>query len=96
MKNLISIRYIMTVCLFFCVFGMAGYGQVWKKLKETMKEELKESAKEFAKDKAVEAKDSAIARVQNWADDYDPTELNYAVSFSDNSGFYESEDKFEK
>ncbi|NQT58691.1 MAG: hypothetical protein HQ557_06885 [Bacteroidetes bacterium] len=86
----------MTVCLFFCVFGMAGYGQVWKKLKETMKEELKESAKEFAKDKAVEAKDSAIARVQNWADDYDPTELNYAFSFSDNSGFYESEDKFEK
>jgi CHAT domain-containing protein/Tfp pilus assembly protein PilF len=44
----------------------------------------------------VEVKDSAIVRVQNWADDYDPTELNYAVSFSDNSGFYESEDKFEK
>ena len=96
MKNIINIRYLVTVCLFFCVFGMAGYGQVWKKLKEAVKEELKESAKEFAKDKAVEAKDSAVARVQNWADDYDPTELNYAVSFSDNSGFYESEDKFEK
>jgi len=95
-KNIIKPRYIAIVCLFFFVFGMAGYGQVWKKLKEAVKEELKEEAKEFAKKKAVEAKDSAITRVQNWANDYDPTELNYAVSFSDNSGFYESEDKYEK
>ena len=96
MKNIIKPRYIVAVWLFFFVFGMVGYGQVWKKLKEAVKEELKEEAKEFAEEKAVEAKDSAITRVQNWANDYDPTELNYAVSFSDNSGFYESEDKYEK
>jgi len=96
MKNIIKPRYIAAVWLFFFVFGMVGYGQVWKKLKEAVKEELKEEAKEFAEEKAVEAKDSAITRVQNWANDYDPTELNYAVSFSDNSGFYESEDKYEK
>ncbi|MCD6566500.1 MAG: hypothetical protein J7K53_11225, partial [Bacteroidales bacterium] len=96
MKNIIKPRYIVAAWLFFFVFGMVGYGQVWKKLKEAVKEELKEDAKEFAKKKTVELKDSAIARVQHWADDYDPTELNYAVSFSDNSGFYESEDKYEK
>ena len=96
MKNIIKPRYMATVCLFFFVFGVVGYGQVWKKFKEAVKEEIKEGAKEFVKEKAVEAKDSAIVRVQHWADDYDPTELNYAVSFSDNSGFYESEDKYEK
>ena len=95
-KNLITIRYIVTIGLFFFVFAISGYGQVLKKLKQAVKKEIEEGAKELIKDKTEEAKDSAIARVQNWADDYDPTELNYAVSFSDNSGFYESEDKFEK
>lgn len=86
------IRYLVIIFLVSSLFPIQTNAQIWKKIKEA----VKETAVEIAKETAEVLKDSAIIRVQKWAEDYDPTELNYAVSFSDNSGFYESEDKFEK
>ena len=41
-------------------------------------------------------KDETIRQLEKSRDDYDPTDFNYAVSFSDNSGVFESEEKFRK
>ncbi len=41
-------------------------------------------------------KDETIRQFEKSRDDYDPTDFNYAVSFSDNSGIFESEEKFRK
>lgn len=41
-------------------------------------------------------KDETIRQIEKSREDYDPTDFNYAVSFSDNSGVFESEEKFRK
>ncbi len=41
-------------------------------------------------------KEETIKQLEKLKDEYDPTDFNYAVSFSDNSGIFESEDKYRK
>ena len=72
-----------------------GYNQNWKSLKEQLLRQAKKEAIHIAKKSAGVLEDSLRARLVRWSESYDPAELNYAVSFSDNSGFYEAEDKFE-
>lgn len=85
-------RKITGIIILLCLVSLSGQTQVWKAIKKAAKEE----SIKLAKKKAVELKDTAIQRVEKWSNEYDATEYNYAVSFSDNSGFYEAEDKFEK
>ncbi len=48
-------------------------------------------------DRAVDAiKNEAIDRLRKSYEEYDQTEFNYAVSFSDNSGMFESEERYRK
>jgi len=42
------------------------------------------------------AKDKYVEYLKKHKDDFDKTDLNYAVSFSDNSGMYETEEKFSR
>lgn len=49
------------------------------------------------KDKAVDMlKNEAVERLRKSQEEYDQTEFNYAVSFSDNSGMFESEERYRK
>jgi len=41
-------------------------------------------------------KKETVKQLQKSRDEYDPTDFNYAVSFSDNAGVFESEDKYRK
>ena len=41
-------------------------------------------------------KKETVKQLQKSRDEYDPVDFNYAVSFSDNSGVFESEDKYRK
>ncbi len=72
-----------------------GRGQNWKNLKQQLLNQAKKEAVHIAKKSAKVLEDSLRARIVRWSESYDPAELNYAISFSDNSGFYEAEDKFE-
>ncbi len=73
----------------------AGNGQNWKNIKQQLLDQAKKEAVHIAKKTAETLEDSLRARIVKWSESYDPAELNYAVSFSDNSGFFEAEDKFE-
>jgi CHAT domain-containing protein len=80
------------IIILLSLISLSGQTQVWKTIKKAVQEE----SKKYIKKKAEELKDTAVQRIENWSNAYDATEYNYAVSFSDNSGFYEAEDKFEK
>ncbi len=81
--------------LFFVgLFVPPQYGQ-WKSIKQQLLKQAKKEAVVLAKKSAKVLEDSLRARIVRWSESYDPTELNYAVSFSDNSGLFEAEDRFE-
>ena len=87
-------RYLPLLFLFL-LFQAGGYAQNWKSLKEQLLKQAKKEAVHIAKKSAKMLEDSLRGRIVRWSESYDPAELNYAVSFSDNSGFFEAEDKFE-
>ncbi len=87
-----KVAYILTLLL---LVPVTGRGQNWKALKQQLLDKAKKEAVHIAKRSAKVLEDSLRARIVRWSESYDPAELNYAVSFSDNSGFYEAEDKFE-
>ncbi len=82
------------VISFWFLFSIPQYGQ-WKSIKEQLLKQAKKEAIHIAKKSARALEDSLRARLVRWSEAYDPAELNYAVSFSDNSGMFEAEDKFE-
>ena len=95
-KNRVMIkRHIWLFFLLLLLHSSSGHSQDWKSILENIKEETKKGAVELAKRAARTAVDSLQQRIVRWSESYDPAELNYAVSFSDNSGMYEAEDKFE-
>lgn len=49
------------------------------------------------REKAVDLmKDEAVRQLQKSREEYDETEFNYAVSFSDNSGMFESQERYRR
>ncbi len=84
-----------TVLVISLFVSAAGHGQNWKALKQQLLKKAQQEAVHVAKKSAKILEDSVRARIVRWSEAYDPAELNYAVSFSDNSGFFEAEDKFE-
>ncbi|MCD6202062.1 MAG: CHAT domain-containing protein [Bacteroidales bacterium] len=84
--------------VFFCfiiIVVPSGHAQNWKNLLKDLKKEAKKDALQLVRQVAETAVDSLQQRIIQWSESYDPAELNYAVSFSDNSGMYEAEDQFE-
>jgi len=65
--------------------GHIAAGQILNKIKRIAEGEVKEVLKE-----------EAINQLEKSRDAYDKIDFNYAVSFSDNSGLYESEEKFRR
>ncbi len=73
------------VLVLFLLWGPTSEGQILNKIKRIAEGEVKEVLKE-----------EAITQLEKSRDAYDKIDFNYAVSFSDNSGLYESEEKFRR
>jgi len=88
-------KYFLIVFFCFSIIVPSGHAQNWKNLLKDLKKEAKKDAIQLIRQVAETAVDSLQQRIIKWSESYNPAELNYAVSFSDNSGMYEAEDKFE-
>ncbi|MFN8208337.1 MAG: CHAT domain-containing tetratricopeptide repeat protein [Bacteroidales bacterium] len=79
----------------FTLFLSPTGAQVLDKLKVKDLKTAREKVKNLKVNDVVDiAKDQYIVYLKKHKDDFDKTDLNYAVSFSDNSGMYETEEKF--
>ncbi len=68
-----------------------------KGLLKKVKEQTVDQIKNITTEDVVDAgKDVTVAYLTKARDNYDQTDFNYAVSFSDNSGLFESEDKYHR
>ena len=77
-------RSIITFTFLIFISGTVS-SQILKKLKDISK-----------KDVAELLKDEMVKRLEKSRNEYDAVDFNYAVSFSDNSGLYESEEKYRR
>ncbi|GAF75196.1 unnamed protein product, partial [marine sediment metagenome] len=63
----------------------------------TVSSQILNKLKDIYKKDAVELlKDEMVKRLEKSRNEYDAVDFNYAVSFSDNSGLYESEEKYRR
>ena len=91
---MMKVRFLIFIFFLFLTDN-TGFGQNWKSLVKDLQKGVKQEAIRLAKKEAEILADTLRQRIVKWSESYDPAELNYAVSFSDNSGMYEAEDKFE-
>ena len=76
-------KLILNIAFIFLIISFAD-GQILNKIQKFIKEE----------EIVDQLKNELINHLEESKKEYDATDYNYAVSFSDNSGLYENEEKY--
>ena len=86
------------ICLILLLTGILSpaRGQIKSLLKKVKEETVDQISNITTEDVLNKGKELTVAYLTKARDEYDQTDFNYAVSFSDNSGFYESEEKYHR
>jgi len=92
-------KYLKYICLISCIFCsyQSVYAQIGNLLKDKLKNKVdqqKDKIIQDAKDKAKDKKEEWKEKIFNTKKEFDPSELNYAISLSDNAALFEAEERF--
>jgi len=92
-------KYLKYICLISCIFCsyQSVYAQIGNLLKDKLKDKVdqqKDKVIQDAKDKAKDKKEEWKEKIFNTKKEFDPSELNYAISLSDNAALFEAEERF--
>lgn len=88
----INLLLVLTLCI-----SLNAHAQIGNLLKDKMKEKIdqkKDNIVQEGKDKVKNKKSELVENLFNTKKEFDPSELNYAISLSDNAVPFEAEERF--
>jgi CHAT domain-containing protein len=80
----------------FTAHAQFDTGGLLNKAKDKAKEKAEEKKEETKQDLKDKAKNAAAQKLDNVRKEYDESNFNYAISFSDNAGLFETKEKGER